>query len=159
MIGTIGAILCSVCTGEPATSQSVETKSNGLTDSEAKMLNGWISLRVKDPRAIGAWYTKVTGMQVVGSRPDMGGIALGDRERGYAIILLPGESIEHPERLQMHFEVADVDAEYDRLRRQGVEFDEPPADQPWGWRHAYTHDPVGHTVELCTPLTNAQLRR
>ncbi len=93
------------------------------------------------------------------ARADIGSVALGDKERGYAIILLPGDSIEHPERLQMHFEVGDVDAEYDRLKRLGVEFDEPPEDQPWGWRHAYTHDPVGHTVELCTPLADAKLRK
>ena len=32
----------------------------------------------------------------------------------------------------MHFEVADVDAEYNRLKRLGVEFDEPPEDQALG---------------------------
>ena len=57
-----------------------------------------------------------------------------------------GQNSEHPEKLQMHFEVADVDAEYNRLKRLGVEFDKPLEDQPWGWRHAYTHDPVGRTV-------------
>jgi hypothetical protein len=79
-----------------------------------------------------------------------------DQRTCYAIVLLPGESIDQPEKVQMHFPVADVDAEYDRLRRLGIRFDGPPEDQPWGWRHAYTHDPAGHTVELCTPLANAK---
>jgi predicted enzyme related to lactoylglutathione lyase len=99
------------------------------------MFTGWISLRVKDPSAIGEWYKQVTGLQVVG-RPDMGAIALGTEEHGPAIILLPGESIEHADRLQMHFPVPDVDAEYNRLLKLGVQFDEPPEDKPWGWRHA-----------------------
>jgi catechol 2,3-dioxygenase-like lactoylglutathione lyase family enzyme len=116
------------------------------------MFTGWISIRVKDPKAIGDWYREVTGLQVVGARDDMGSVALGSKNLGYAIILLPGESVDHPEKLQMHFPVKDVDTEYDRLRKLGIEFDEPPEDKPWGWRHAYTHDPAGHTVELCTPL-------
>lgn len=56
----------------------------------------------------------------------------------------------------MHFPVTDVDAEYDRLTKRGIKFDEPPENKPWGWRHAYTHDPAGHTVELCTPLAEAK---
>ncbi len=86
---------------------------------------------------------------MVGARDDI-------EDLGYAIILLPGESIDHPEKLQMHFPVKDVDAEYDRLRNLGIQFDEPPEDKPWGWRHVYTHDPAGHTVELCTPLAEAK---
>jgi len=43
------------------------------------MFKGWISLRVKDPWAIGDWYTKMTGLQVVGARSDIGSVALGDR--------------------------------------------------------------------------------
>lgn len=69
---------------------------------------------------------------------------------------MPGASVEHPERLQMHFAVPDVDAEYDRLQQEGVQFSEPPKDMPWPWRHAYTSDPAGHTVELMSPLPEAE---
>ncbi len=34
-------------------------------------------------------------------------------------------------------------------------FNGPPTDIPWRWRHAYTHDPAGYTVELVTPLPDA----
>ncbi|MBV8278936.1 MAG: VOC family protein, partial [Verrucomicrobia bacterium] len=61
-----------------------------------------------------------------------------------------GQPLDHPERLQMHFAVPDVDDVYERLKQEGVRFDEPPADMPWGWRHAYTRDPAGHTVEICS---------
>jgi uncharacterized glyoxalase superfamily protein PhnB len=85
--------------------------------------------------------------------------ALGSKEEGAAMILLPGQPFDHPERLQMHFQVPNVDEAYERMKREGVEFDEPPADQPWGWRHAYTRDPVGHTVEICSPLPNANFKK
>jgi catechol 2,3-dioxygenase-like lactoylglutathione lyase family enzyme len=83
-------------------------------------------------------------------------VAVASKEKGYATILLPGESIDPPEKFQMHFPVTDVDAEYNRLKKLGIHFDEPPQDQPWGWRHAYTHDPAGHTVVRRTPLANAK---
>jgi catechol 2,3-dioxygenase-like lactoylglutathione lyase family enzyme len=89
-------------------------------------------------------------------RRDIGSVALGSKEHGPAIILLPSENIGHPDKLQMHFPVADVDAEYDRLKKLGIQFDEPPGHKPWGWRHAYTHDAAGHTVELCTPIAGAE---
>jgi catechol 2,3-dioxygenase-like lactoylglutathione lyase family enzyme len=120
------------------------------------MFPGWISLRVKDPQSVSEWYTKHLGLVVFGGREDIGSLALGTREHGAAIILLPGEPLDHAERLQLHFHVPDVDAAYQRLKREGVDFDEAPEDKPWGWRHAYTRDPVGHTVELCSPLPGAR---
>jgi catechol 2,3-dioxygenase-like lactoylglutathione lyase family enzyme len=57
--------------------------------------------------------------------------------------------------VQLHFHVPDVDAEYERLKVEGVEFEEPPRDMPWRWRHAYTRDPAGHTVEIYSPLPDA----
>jgi hypothetical protein len=57
------------------------------------MFTGWISLRLKDPKAISDWCGEVTGLQVVGARRS---VALGSQNLGYAIILLPGESIDHP---------------------------------------------------------------
>jgi predicted enzyme related to lactoylglutathione lyase len=73
------------------------------------------------------------------------------------MVLLPGEKIEHPDRLQIRFAVPDVDAAYDRLTKAGVKFHEFPRDMPWRWRRAYTTDPAGHTVELCSPLPNARI--
>jgi catechol 2,3-dioxygenase-like lactoylglutathione lyase family enzyme len=120
------------------------------------MFTGWISLKVLDLWAISDWYREVTGLQVVGARDDTGSIALGSKNLGYAIILLPDESMDRPENLRVHFPATDVDAEYDRLTKRGIKFDEPSEDKSWVWRHAYTHGPAGHTVELCTPLADAK---
>ena len=115
------------------------------------MINGWLSLRVENPKTVSEWYQKL-GFTIVGSRPEIGTVVVGTPDLGRIMVLIPGEGLDHPERLQIHFAVGDVDAEYERLRRAGVEFREPPKDMPWRWRHAYTCDPAGHTIEICSPL-------
>lgn len=44
------------------------------------------------------------------------------------MVLLPGEKIGHPDRLQIRFALGDMDAEYDRLTKVGIEFHQPPED-------------------------------
>jgi hypothetical protein len=60
------------------------------------MFNGWISLRVQDPKAISEWYQNMIGLHVIGGRDDIGSFALGSTEHGYAIILLPGPITHFP---------------------------------------------------------------
>ncbi len=48
----------------------------------------------------------------------------------------------------IYFECDDLDAEHERLRQLGVEFDAPPTEQPWLWREAYLHDPGGNVLCL-----------
>jgi catechol 2,3-dioxygenase-like lactoylglutathione lyase family enzyme len=44
--------------------------------------------------------------------------------------------------------VDDVDAEYDRLRGRGVEFDMPPTEAEAGIRLAFFRDPDGNRIEI-----------
>jgi catechol 2,3-dioxygenase-like lactoylglutathione lyase family enzyme len=81
------------------------------------VINGWTSLRVPDPRAVAQWYEKL-GFEIVGEHPGIG-IAVGTKEKGRVLVLLQGEPVGHPDRVQMHFAVADVDSEYERLKPQG----------------------------------------
>jgi catechol 2,3-dioxygenase-like lactoylglutathione lyase family enzyme len=46
----------------------------------------------------------------------------------------------------VYFEVSDVDAEVQRLRDAGLEFDGAPADQRWLWREACVADPAGNLI-------------
>ena len=48
----------------------------------------------------------------------------------------------------VYFECDDLDAEYQRLRALGVDFDAPPTDQSWLWREAYFKDPDGNVICL-----------
>ncbi len=61
------------------------------------------------------------------------------------------------DRFMLIFGVADVNAEVQRIRQQGVEFVLGPKDFPgWGYRGAYLRDPDGHLVELFTGLPEEQ---
>lgn len=46
----------------------------------------------------------------------------------------------------IYFEVDDVDAEVQRLKAVGLEFDTDPTDQEWLWREVYLRDPAGNTI-------------
>jgi len=45
-------------------------------------------------------------------------------------------------------EVSDVDAEYERIRSEGVDTDGPPRDNPWGDRSFTVVDPNGIAVHI-----------
>jgi catechol 2,3-dioxygenase-like lactoylglutathione lyase family enzyme len=61
----------------------------------------------------------------------------------------------------VEFLVADVDAEHDRLRRDGVvtEFVTEPTDMPWGNRSLLFRDPDGTMVNLFTPVSDAAVQK
>lgn len=54
--------------------------------------------------------------------------------------------------VEIHFDVPNVDAAYAELVRRGVEFEDPPANRPWGARMAAFRDPEGFAVEIVGPL-------
>jgi catechol 2,3-dioxygenase-like lactoylglutathione lyase family enzyme len=96
--------------------------------------------------------------RVVSTAPRLSGlgrdatIVLLQGDGGAAIAFHVGEPLATPDRVQFHLAVHDVDKEYERLRDEGVSFDERPTDRPWGVRSAAMRDPGGHSVELTTSL-------
>ena len=52
------------------------------------------------------------------------------------------------EGIRLYFEVKYLDAFCKRLAASGILFSQMPKLMPWGWRHAYLHDPDGHEVSL-----------
>ena len=48
----------------------------------------------------------------------------------------------------MMFEVDDVDAEYERLKKYNIEFTLLPTPQPWGARALWFNDPEGHKIDF-----------
>jgi catechol 2,3-dioxygenase-like lactoylglutathione lyase family enzyme len=54
--------------------------------------------------------------------------------------------------IEIHFDVPDVDSAYQALVAQGIEFEEPPANRPWGARMAAFRDPEGYALEIVGPL-------
>jgi len=57
---------------------------------------------------------------------------------------------------EIHFEVENVDEVYTSLQRQGIKFEEKPANKPWGIRMASFRDPEGYTVEIIGPTSDDQ---
>ena len=54
--------------------------------------------------------------------------------------------------VEIHFDVPDVDDAYQELLGRGVEFEDPPANRPWGARMAAFRDPEGFALEIVGPL-------
>ena len=54
--------------------------------------------------------------------------------------------------IELHFEVKDVDERFNSLQENGVEFEFPPENMPWGVRMAACRDPEGYSVEHVGPI-------
>jgi catechol 2,3-dioxygenase-like lactoylglutathione lyase family enzyme len=109
-----------------------------------------VTVFVRDPTQLRDWYTRYLGLTVSSETSRF--VQLADSSGRPSVAFHVGEPLGHPDHIQLHFEVDDVDAEYERLRGEGLAFEEPPDDKPWGWRVAAVRDPAGHTVELVKPL-------
>lgn len=53
----------------------------------------------------------------------------------------------------LEFKVADVDAEYRRLKHLVKTWVKPPTTQPWGTRSTYFRDPDGNLVNFYAPIS------
>lgn len=112
---------------------------------------GYVTLHVEAEALdeVRDWYVETLGLSVVWKSRDFcmlggtGGARLG---------LHAGTPLERPERVQLHFEVDDVDGEYEDLAGQGVPFEQAPRNTAWGYRVVALRDNAGHMVELYTPL-------
>lgn len=58
------------------------------------------------------------------------------------------DRIPESEAVTIYFESDEIDSDYERLRRVGIEFEHPPTDMPWLWREARMRDPDGHRLCL-----------
>lgn len=52
------------------------------------------------------------------------------------------------EQVTLYFETDDVDGTYQRLRAEGIEFEQGPANMPWLWRESRLRDPDRHRLCL-----------
>jgi len=66
------------------------------------------------------------------------------REEDHPALAGPG----HRDEVILDFEVADVDAEYERIAGLGVTVVMPPKTQPWGSRSMIFRDPGGNLVNV-----------
>lgn len=80
--------------------------------------------------------------------PDYVSLTLGGSTVGIATQDRPGHLAN--DRITLWAYVADCEAALTRLRAEGVEVVQEPADQPWGERMATVRDPDGNAVIIAS---------
>ena len=111
----------------------------------------FITLQVGDIETTKQWYIDVVGLHVEQETP--GQIAVLASDGGTRLCLESGPPVSEPGRIDLLFEVDDVDATHAALSDKGVAFWREPTDEIYGHRNAILYDPVGHKVEFFQFLT------
>ncbi|HEX6867913.1 MAG TPA: VOC family protein [Candidatus Limnocylindrales bacterium] len=116
-----------------------------------------VSLNVRDERASADFLIRHFGFAV--EMASDGFVSLTRPDVAINIVYLrTGLATFKPDRLRGHdadgllivFVVDDVDAEYARLRAEGLEFTTPLETEPWGERYFQVSDPNGIVIQLVT---------
>ena len=114
-----------------------------------------ITVIVKDIQRSKEFYVKKLGFKL---KTDAGEFASVLTPNGFPIGLHTRHK-GHEHKVEAHgfkleFQVNDVDAWYQRLRKQGVRFAQKPKDMPWKEREAELKDPDGHILVISSPVRN-----
>lgn len=56
------------------------------------------------------------------------------------------ERNSNSQHICLAFTVGDVDVEFERLKKLGIEIIEPPTTRPWGAKNMYFNDPDGNSI-------------
>jgi catechol 2,3-dioxygenase-like lactoylglutathione lyase family enzyme len=114
-----------------------------------------ISLNVADPEASAAFVERHFGF--TREMAADGFVSLSRPDAGFNLVYLrTGLETFKPEALAGHhadgllvaFVVDDIDAEYERLRAEGVEITTPLETEEWGERYFQVTDPGGVVIQL-----------
>ena len=118
-----------------------------------------ISLNVSDPTASAAFLTEHFGFTEEMSSD--GFVSLARPDAGFNIIFLrvglptfkPAAAAGPAGGLLVVFVVEDVDAEYERVRSEGVAITTPIETEEWGERYFQVTDPNGVVLQLVQWMT------
>jgi predicted enzyme related to lactoylglutathione lyase len=116
-----------------------------------------VCLITKNVRALSEFYVEALGMTAQGDDTHM---ELCTASAGIAIFSEEGMEGMAPGSMQgsgcgsitLGFEVADADAEYERIREMGAPIVKPPQTHPWGARAFWFRDPDGNVLDFYQPL-------
>jgi catechol 2,3-dioxygenase-like lactoylglutathione lyase family enzyme len=127
-----------------------------------EVLSSRVLLAPRDLAAAIDWYTNVLGLRVYRE------YGVDGRTTG-VVLFLGGGHLEltgpragapaGPQASPLWLQVADVDAEHDRLAAAGVTVLEPPATMPWGLRECWLADPDGTRLCLVEVPPDHPIRR
>ena len=113
-----------------------------------------ISLNVDDPQASAAFAEEHFGFEKEMAAD--GFVSLSRPDAGFNLVFLrtglptfkPAAVAGRVDGLLVVFEVQDVDAEWERLTRAGVDIATPIETEEWGERYFQVTDPCGVVVQL-----------
>lgn len=118
-----------------------------------------ISLNVPDPEASAAWVEQHLGFTRAMAAD--GFVSMAHPEAGAGLIFLrtglpsfkPASAAGRADGLLVVFTVEDIDADYARLREEGVEVVTPIETEPWGERYFQMADANGVIYQLVQWVT------
>ena len=123
-----------------------------------------VVLLVEDIERSKRFYSVVLGQKVVmdfGRNVGFEG-GLGIWERDYALnLIFQGEAQGVKvggNNIEVYFESGDLDALYERLKKEGVTVIHSIIEQPWGQRVFRVYDPDNHIVEFAESMASVVLR-
>lgn len=110
-----------------------------------------VSVPVSDQDRAKSFYVDMLGMELVRedtSIPGMRGIQVAPPGGGTQFTLVTWfESMPAGSLRGLVLKMADLQSAYEELAARGVQFDGPPAQQPWG-TETVVHDPDGNRIVL-----------
>ena len=108
---------------------------------------GYVNVNVSNFDVALDFYTNIVGLTVNAADPEFGYASFNAGSIAMGIA-----QTDDPNLVGKHtgigFIVKDIDAEYERMLKLGVEFDKPPTKQPWGGVLALFKDPDGNIFYL-----------
>ncbi len=131
----------------------------GIASSVMVMNFASVRIITADVERLAGFYEQVTGVAAQRFTPDFAQLALPGATLAIgsaATVKLFGEGSAEPAANRsaiVEFRVADVDAEYARLRATLTDVVQEPTTMPWGNRSLLFRDPDGALVNLFTPVT------
>ena len=105
-----------------------------------------VTIHSQRPLETVEFFEKLGLKRIVDSLPRYARLECPDGESTLSVNI--ADHVKPNVSITLYFECSDLDAEVDRLKSLGLNFDEDPADRPWLWRQAYLKDPNGNKICL-----------
>ena len=107
-----------------------------------------VTIWTEDLQRLMSFYTETLGLKLRGHKGDFANFAWGDMRLNMGLHdKVKGHSGD-PYRIMISFGVSDIHGEYERLKKQGVEFIRVPEQEEWGGWVSTFLDPDGNILQL-----------
>lgn len=111
-----------------------------------------VSIPVSDQERAKKFYIEKLGLELLGddsSIPGLRWILVAPKGGNVALTLVTWfESMPAGSLRGLVLVSDDIEKDYKRMQAQGVEFEEPPEQKPWGRTETVLHDPDGNCIVL-----------